>query len=161
MIGMMGVGKSALGSALAKRMSLAFADMDTLLTEAEGQSVSDIFHHKGEPYFRQKEAELLQKLLDTPPQVIATGGGVFTDPKNRERIQQSGTSIWLQLSIDNIVKNIADDTTRPLLQVADKKATLQALLTARSPAYAKADFVLGLDGLSKQEALHRLEEIVQ
>src|SRR6266704_5727301 len=77
LVGMMGVGKSTIGRRLSARLRLPFLDADTEIEAAAGMSIPDIFETQGEPYFRDGEARVIARLLDSGPAVVATGGGAF------------------------------------------------------------------------------------
>src|SRR5260221_9672699 len=77
LIGMMGAGKSTIGRRLAARLRLPFLDADIEIEAAAGMSIPDIFETHGEPHFRDGEARVIARLLDSGPAVIATGGGAF------------------------------------------------------------------------------------
>ena len=75
MIGMMGAGKTAVGMALARLLGVPFVDSDAEIEAAANQSVTELFEEFGEPFFREKEALVLARLLDGPAKVLSTGGG--------------------------------------------------------------------------------------
>src|SRR5262245_14377805 len=77
LIGLMGAGKTAVGRRLANRLDLPFVDADTEIEVAAGATVSEIFAEHGEVYFRQGERKVIARLLETGPQVLATGGGAY------------------------------------------------------------------------------------
>ena len=74
LVGLMGVGKSTVGKRLAQRLGLPFVDADNAIEEAAGMSIAEIFAQFGEPYFRDGERRVIQRLIDGRPKVIATGG---------------------------------------------------------------------------------------
>ena len=76
LVGLMGVGKSTVGKRLAQRLGLPFVDADNAIEEAAGMSIAEIFAQFGEPYFRDGERRVIQRLIDGRPKVIATGGRV-------------------------------------------------------------------------------------
>ncbi len=82
LIGMMGVGKSSIGRRLAARLGIPFVDADTEIEKAAGMSIADIFARHGEAEFRGGEARVIARLLEGGPQVLATGGGAFMNPKH-------------------------------------------------------------------------------
>ena len=77
LVGMMGVGKSSVGRRLAARLSIPFIDADSEIEKAAGMTIPEIFARHGEPYFRGGEARVIARLLESGPQVLATGGGAF------------------------------------------------------------------------------------
>jgi len=143
LIGMMGVGKSAVGRRLAARMNIPFVDADTEIEKAAGMSIADIFARHGEADFRGGEARVIARLLEGGPQVLATGGGAFINPDTRNAIRAKGISIWLSAEIDVLMRRISKRRNeRPLLQTADPAETLRRLLAEREPIYAQADLTV-------------------
>jgi 3-dehydroquinate synthase len=140
LVGMMGVGKSTIGRRLAARLRLPFFDADIEIEAAAGMSIPDIFLAHGEPYFRDGEARVIARLLNSGPAIIATGGGAFTErEETRQRIRDKAVSIWLKADVDVIMKRVKRRADRPLLQTEDPVATVSRLLEAREPVYQNAD----------------------
>jgi shikimate kinase len=139
LVGMMGAGKSSIGRKLAQRLNLPFVDADTEVERAAGMSISEIFAKHGEPYFRAGEARVIARLLDSGPQVLATGGGAFMHPQSREAIRAKGVSVWLKAEFDVLMKRIKRRNDRPMLHTDDPAGTLQLLIQERDPVYAEAD----------------------
>ncbi|MBR1236813.1 shikimate kinase [Bradyrhizobium sp. AUGA SZCCT0182] len=143
LVGMMGAGKSTIGRRLAARLRLPFFDADIEIEAAAGMSIPDIFAAHGELYFRDGEARVIARLLDSGPAVIATGGGAFTErEETRKRIADKAVSIWLKADIDVIMKRVKRRADRPLLQTEDPVATVARLLEAREPVYQGADLTI-------------------
>ena len=139
LVGMMGAGKSSIGRKLAQRLNLPFVDADTEIERAAGMSIIDIFIKHGEPYFRAGEARVIARLLDSGPQVLATGGGAFMHPQSREAIRAKGISVWLKAEYEVLMKRIRRRNDRPMLKTEDPGETLRGLLRERDPVYAEAD----------------------
>ena len=94
LIGYMGCGKSSLGRKIAKRAEMRFVDMDSVIEEREGASVSDIFHYAGEEYFREKEREIIEEMAAAEDDVVvSTGGGVPAWRDNMERMNTIGQAV--------------------------------------------------------------------
>src|SRR5271155_4731088 len=143
LVGMMGVGKSAVGRRLAGRPALPFFDADAKIEKSAGMSIADIFARKGEPYFRSGEARVIARLLESGPQVLATGGGAFMNADTQALIKLKGVSIWLNAEFDVLLRRHSKRRNdRPLLQTDDPAETLRALLAAREPTYALADLTV-------------------
>ena len=143
LVGMMGAGKSTIGRRLAARLRLPFTDADTEIEAAAGMSIPDIFETHGEPHFRDGEARVIARLLDSGPAVIATGGGAFMREETRNRIRDMAVSIWLKADVEIIMKRVKRRADRPLLQTEDPVATVSRLLEAREPVYRTADLTIG------------------
>jgi shikimate kinase len=143
LIGMMGVGKSSIGRRLGARLGIPFVDADAEIERAAGMSIADIFARHGEAAFRSGEARVIARLLNSGPQVLATGGGAVMDPATRALIQEKGVSIWLSAEFELLLRRISKrKAERPMLQTADPAATLRELLAAREPIYAQADLTV-------------------
>src|SRR5437773_9529729 len=87
LVGMMGVGKSTIGRRLAARLRLPFLDADIEIEAAAGMSIPDILETHGEPHFRDGEARMIARLIDSGPAMIATGGGAFMREVTHNRIR--------------------------------------------------------------------------
>jgi shikimate kinase len=142
LVGMMGAGKSTIGRRMAARLQLPFTDADAEIEIAHRMSIPEIFQRYGEPYFRDGEARVIARLLDSGPGVLATGGGSFMREETRQRIGDKAVSIWLKADTDVIMKRVKRRTDRPLLQTVDPVATVNRLLAEREPVYAKADLTI-------------------
>jgi shikimate kinase len=143
LIGMMGVGKSSIGRRLAARLGMPFVDADAEIEKAAGMSISDIFARHGEADFRSGEARVIARLLETGPQVLATGGGAFMSEGTRIAVKSKGVSIWLSAEFDLLMRRIAKRRNdRPMLQTEDPAETMRHLLRIREPVYALADLTV-------------------
>ncbi len=143
LVGMMGVGKSSIGRRLGARLGIPFVDADTEIEKAAGMSIADIFARHGEADFRSGEARVIARLLESGPQVLATGGGAVLNADTRAAIKAKGVSIWLTAEFDVLMRRISKrKNERPMLQTADPAATLRQLLAERAPAYAQADLTV-------------------
>jgi shikimate kinase len=157
LVGMMGAGKSSIGRRLALRLGIPFVDADAEIEKAAGMTISDIFAIRGETEFRTGEARVILRLLESGPQVLATGGGAFTNPDTRSAIGAKGISIWLKAEFDVLMKRIRRRHDRPLLKTDDPGATLRKLIEERDPVYALADLTV-----QSREVMHEkiVDEIV-
>lgn len=138
----MGAGKSAIGKALAERLGVAFLDSDAEIEAAANQSIAEIFEEFGEAFFREKEAQVIARLLCETPGVLSTGGGAYLRAENRETIGKHGVAMWLRADLDLLWSRVKHKDTRPLLRTPDPKATLADLARLREPEYAKAELVV-------------------
>jgi len=138
MVGMMGAGKTAVGTALARLIGVPFIDSDAQIVAAADQSIAEIFAQYGERFFREKESLVLSRLLEGPPVILSTGGGAWLRGENRAMVARAGLSVWLKADRALLWSRVRHKDTRPLLQVADPQAKLFELLDARTPSYQKA-----------------------
>src|SRR6476646_11642943 len=138
LVGLMGVGKSTVGRRLAKRLGVPFVDSDSAIEDAAGYTPAEIFERYGEQDFRDGERRLVARLIDGEVRVIATGGGVFVDPRTRELLNQRGITVWLDAPVDILAERTRRRDTRPLLKNGDPKGTLERLAGIERQAYAEA-----------------------
>lgn len=157
MVGMMGAGKTAVGRALASALRVPFLDSDHEIEEAAAMSIAEIFERDGEAFFRARETEVIQRLLDGAPCVLSTGGGAYLAERNRAAITTRGTAVWLDADLDLLWSRVKHRDTRPLLKTPDPFGTLKSLYEARVPIYAKADIaVKSQPGLTVQNMADRV-----
>jgi shikimate kinase len=142
LVGMMGAGKSSIGRRLGLRLGIPFVDADTEIEKAAGMNIPDIFAAHGEPDFRAGEARVIARLLESAPQVLATGGGAYMNADTRALIARKGISIWLKADYDVLMRRIRRRHDRPLLKTDDPGATLRKLIDVRYPIYALADLTV-------------------
>jgi shikimate kinase len=138
LVGMMGSGKTAVGKALALRLGVPFLDSDAEIERAAQATIPEIFARDGEPFFRDREAEVIGRLLGGPPAVISTGGGAFMAERNRQAIAAQGVSLWLDATLDVLWDRVRHKENRPLLRTANPRETLAALFEVRVPVYRLA-----------------------
>jgi shikimate kinase len=138
LVGLMGAGKSTVGRRLARRLGLPFIDTDTAIADAAGYSAAEVFERYGEADFRDGERRLVARLIDGEIRVIATGGGVFVDPRTRKLLNERAITIWLDAPVDILADRTSRRDTRPLLRNTDPKGTLERLAEERGPSYAEA-----------------------
>jgi shikimate kinase len=136
LVGMMGAGKSSIGRRLAARLGIPFVDADGEIESAAGMTIPEIFAKHGEPYFRAGEARVIARLLDSGPQVLATGGGAVMEQHTRDLIRNKGISVWLKADLDVLLKRTRRRNDRPLVE------KIKDLLPLREPVYAQSDIVV-------------------
>ncbi|ARE39125.1 Shikimate kinase I [Rhodovulum sp. P5] len=139
LVGLMGAGKTAVGTALARKLGVPFRDSDQEIVKAANMSIAEIFERDGEAFFRRKESQVLARLLTEGPCVLSTGGGAFLSEANRRIISEHGASVWLNADLDLLWNRVKHKNTRPLLRTPDPYATLHDLYHKRLPFYAMAD----------------------
>jgi shikimate kinase len=139
LVGLMGAGKTSVGRRLAEKLAIPFVDADHEIEAAAGKSIKEIFADHGEPYFREGERRVIQRLIGNGAQVLATGGGAYMNDETRQRIQESGISVWLKASLPILMKRVMKRQDRPLLQNENPEAVMRGLIDTRYPVYALAD----------------------
>src|SRR5438067_8559533 len=135
LVGMMGAGKSTIGRRLSARLRMPFVDADTEIEAAAGMSISDIFENHGERHFRDGEARVIARLLDSGPAVLATGGGAFMREETRSRIGAKAISVWLKADTDIIMRRLRRRADRQLLHTPDPEATIGRLHSEAERGY--------------------------
>ena len=138
LVGMMGSGKTAVGKSLAARLAVPFLDSDAEIERAAHASIAEIFARDGEAFFRDREAEVIGRLLQGDPAVISTGGGAFMAERNRRAIAARGVSLWLDATLEVLWDRVRHKDNRPLLRTADPRQTLAGLFDQRVPVYRLA-----------------------
>jgi shikimate kinase len=142
LVGLMGAGKSTIGRRLAQKLDLAFGDADAEIEQAAGKSVQDIFRDHGEASFREGERRVIARLLESGPQVLATGGGAFMNEETRNNISSRGIAVWLRADIELLMKRVRRRDNRPLLKTDNPEEVMQTLIDQRYPVYGRADIIV-------------------
>ncbi|UXU74683.1 MULTISPECIES: shikimate kinase [unclassified Paracoccus (in: a-proteobacteria)] len=138
LIGMMGAGKTAIGSELSRRLHRPFTDIDAEIERAAAMTIPEIFARDGEEFFRARESEILARVLQSGSGIVSTGGGAWMRPQNRETIDSHGLAVWLDCDLETLWQRVKGRPTRPLLQTPDPRGTLERLLNERRPVYELA-----------------------
>jgi shikimate kinase len=139
LIGPMGSGKTAVGRRLAALLGWEFIDSDAEIEKRTGVDIRYIFEKEGEARFRQRERDVIADLTALDGVVVATGGGVILDPANRERLAKTGTIVYLETTIDTLVRRTKASKARPLLLTGDDpRAVLERMMVVRRPLYETA-----------------------
>ena len=162
LVGYMGSGKSTVGRKAARAVEYTFLDTDVLIEKEEGMTIAKLFEEKGEAYFREKETEIIRRLLEEPKgNIIATGGGLPMKEGNAGLLKQLGTVIYLKSETETLVKRLSGDHVRPLLQNVNLREKIDTMLAIRGPVYeACADVVLQTDNMSFYEIICNIEKLL-
>jgi shikimate kinase len=153
LVGMMGAGKTTVGTALATRLGRRFVDSDELIEARTGRTVREIFETDGEPAYRVLETEAMVEALDDPaPLVIAAAGGVVLRPENREALERSGAFVvWLRADPSVLAGRVQVGDHRPLLD-GDPEGAMRRLLPQRQQWYEEvADVAIDTDGVPVEQ----------
>ncbi|MCJ7656896.1 MAG: shikimate kinase [Candidatus Atribacteria bacterium] len=154
--GFMGTGKSAAAKELARKLGMKFIDMDQIIEERQGTSISDIFDRYGENYFREKENELAKELSQKENMVIATGGGTLLSSDNARRLGQAGEIVCLYADSQTIYNRVKRKNDRPLLKGENVLGEIDHLLEERKKAYAKIKWKIDTTNLNIQEVTEKI-----
>ena len=156
-LGMMGSGKSSIGSLVAKKLRLDFIDIDKEIEKELGLSVSKIFEIKGEDYFRRFEENITLKLLKINSTVVSLGGGAFVNKVIRKEVLKNHISFWLNWNNEILLNRIKNSKKRPIAFNL-KENELIDLIKKRSNIYSKALYEIKCDKLSKNEIVKKILE---
>lgn len=160
LMGMMGCGKSYWGKELSRKTGLPQIDLDDLIIEQERASISEIFTHHGEAYFRRVESLYLREIDLGVTKIVSLGGGTPCYHDNMEYIKSKGKSVYLDVPIPVLVSRLRDKLIdRPLLQHKSAESLsvyLKEKLIEREPYYRQADVTLSFDNID----LKALEKIL-
>ena len=155
LVGMMGSGKSTIGSLLAEKLGLQFLDIDKLIEQEENSTISNIFEKKGENYFRKIEEKITIKMLESSDKVISLGGGAFINKNIQKVVLKNHISVWLKWKSSTLIKRIKDNKKRPLATSLNEKK-LKELIINRSIMYNKANLKIDCDNLNKNEIVDKI-----
>ncbi len=164
LVGLPGSGKSTLGKALADLLGCGFVDLDRYLEEHESQSITSIFNENGETRFRELESHYLRQLAqEEEAKIVATGGGTPCFHNNMDFMNEEGTTIYLDVSIEVLVNRVRlESAGRPLLAGKSEKQlllTLQDHLTKRKPYYCRATLSMSGEDLQTEQLFSALESL--
>ena len=162
LVGFMGCGKSTVGRQVAGELHFEFVDVDTLIEERAGISITEIFLTESEAVFRKMEREVIDGLSARKNLVIATGGGAIVDPENLTSLKKHALVICLWANAETIHKRTKHQSHRPLLQQADPLPTIRKMLAERELHYKQADVIVNTELRPQREVaaqvLHQFEE---
>lgn len=146
-----------MGRQLARRLGRDFYDSDHEIVERTGVPIPTIFEIEGEDGFRRRESQTIEALSELRNIVLATGGGVVLDPENRRVLHDTGWVVYLNVPPLMLYQRTRNDRNRPLLQVEDPLARLEALHAQRDPLYREtAHWVVEGGQLQATGVVHHL-----
>ena len=166
LVGYAGSGKSSLAKRLAKALGVGYVDTDTLVEQSVGATIADIFHYEGEEYFRRAEREVLDRLVaEGYDGIVATGGGLPAWEDNMERLNNIGTTIYLQRSPEQILSRLSayGREKRPMFRGKSDEELLQFMhehLAQREPYYIKSRIVVDCNTMSDADVVNYIIERV-
>ena len=150
LLGMMGSGKSSIGGLVSRKLNIPFIDIDNLIENYAGMSITKIFKNNGENYFRNLEEKITLKSLKTKKSIIALGGGGFINDKIRKDVLSNHLSFWLDWDESILLNRIKNSKKRPLaFKSTDEE--LKEIIRKRTKIYSKAQYKINCNKLTKSE----------
>jgi len=165
LVGYMGAGKSSVGELLANKMNYRLIDTDSWIENRCCKTVSDIFNDSGEDYFRSKEKECLEFLIDKDDIVVATGGGLPCSNDLMDLMNEMGEVVYLQASITTLKNRLFSNSHfRPLIEGFKSEDELerfiQLQLAVREPVYNLSKYVIEVDNLKTIEVVSTIHSML-
>jgi XRE family aerobic/anaerobic benzoate catabolism transcriptional regulator len=160
LIGLRGAGKSTLGAMLAHRLEVPFLELDRLIEQESGVSLSVIFDLYGQSGFRRLERRVLDQVIERYPRfVLATGGSLVSEPATFERLLTMCFTVWLRATPEEHMQRvIAQGDMRPMADNRESMSDLRRILDVREPLYRKADATINTSGCSTGETVELLAQ---
>ena len=157
LIGFMGMGKTAVGKALAERLGKEFIELDALIEQKAEKTIPEIFKQDGEVIFRELEIQAAKEVSQRKNVVIACGGGIVLNKINIDRLKKGCLIVCLTASPRVILKRTSGDENRPLLKVVDRTSEIERLLKFRKPFYERAaDITINTSRLSIDSVVEQI-----
>ena len=161
LIGMRGAGKSTLGARLARTMDVPFFELDQEIERIAGMSLAALIEMYGQAAYRRYESQALHALLDSQPEfVVATGGGIVSEPDTYELLLHQCFTVWIRATPEEHMQRVIEQgDLRPMAGSARAMDDLRRILKERTPLYARADATVNTSGVSEGVALKQLLEL--
>ena len=160
LIGMMGSGKSIIGSLLSEHLNLEFNDVDKTIEKEAGFKISEIFKKEGENYFRKLEEKVTLQLLKSQNTIVSLGGGGFINKNIRNQVLKNHLSFWLNWDNSSIIKRIHKNKKRPIAFNASEN-DLKELIIERSKIYSEANFKINCENLTKNMIINQIIDLYE
>ena len=154
--GFMGSGKSTVGKSLSGLLGYPFVDLDELIVQREHRPIAEIFATDGEPYFRDCESAVLQKMSAHQDAIYATGGGLVVRDVNRRQMASLGKVVYLKTSWPVLKQRLQQSVERPLINSSKDWDNVKDLLSQRQKYYEQADLIVDTDGLTPLQIAQKI-----
>ena len=160
LIGLRGAGKSTLGAALARKLGVAFIELDREIEREAGTGLSEIFLLYGQQGYRRYERRCLEKALEAHARcVIATGGSIVSEPGTYDLLLSTCFTVWLKAAPEeHMARVVAQGDTRPMAGNAQAMEDLRRILHGRGMLYAQADAVVDTAAHTVEQSLRTLKK---
>lgn len=161
LVGYRASGKSTVGKRVAEMLGWEFVDADQALEADGGRTIADLFRVEGEPFFREQEARMVDRLAGVPRTVLATGGGAVLRPENRQALKRSGMVVWLDADVEELARRLGEDAGgRPSLTGRGLVEEVGAVMAERAALYGEvADAIVDTRGLGTEEVAGEIVRI--
>jgi shikimate kinase len=153
LVGFMGSGKTTVGQELSRLLGWPLRDLDQWLEEENGLTIAALFRQRGEAWFRDEERRIARLALALDRQVLAAGGGAFAEAGTREILAREAFTVWLRCELDEILRRVPADGSRPL---AGSRETMRRLLDQREPSYRLADLTVDTTHAAPSQVAQRI-----
>jgi XRE family aerobic/anaerobic benzoate catabolism transcriptional regulator len=162
LLGLRGAGKSTLGARLAEALRVPFVELDREVEKEAGAELGEVFAMYGQDAFRRFERRALERVLAEHPQaVIATGGGLVTDPGTYELVLERCRCIWLKAAPDEHMSRVmAQGDMRPFKGRSAALDEIRKLLADRERLYGRANAVVDTSGRTVRQSLADLRRVI-
>lgn len=158
LLGLSGAGKSTVGPRLAGTLDLPWIDTDAEISREAGQTIPEIFSKEGEPGFRKRESQILEKISLGPSSVVSCGGGILQEEANRIRIASTGLRIYLKSDPSILAARLRRGHARPLLSGPSAEAALTRQLAERGPWYEESEIQIDVSGQTPDEVAKMIRQ---
>lgn len=159
-LGMMGSGKSSIGSIVSKKLDLDFFDIDQEIENDFGMKIFKIFEEKGEDFFRTIEEKITLNILKKKKCVISLGGGAFLNKNIKKEVLENHISFWLNWDMKTLISRIKNSKKRPIAFSASKNKLIE-IIKNRSIVYSKALYKIDCENFTKNEIAKKIIDIYE
>lgn len=162
LLGLRGAGKTTVGRGLARRLKWPFLELDTRIAERAGMALGELFSLYGEEYYRELERTTLSEVLAEPgPRVIATGGGLVTEPETWSLLRRHALTVWLKARPSEYWTRVMRQGDRRPTTYPQAREALRELVTRRDPLYRQADVTIDTSGLTVADTVRRVLDAIE
>jgi XRE family aerobic/anaerobic benzoate catabolism transcriptional regulator len=163
LIGLRGAGKSTLGRLCAAQLGMPFIELNKEIEDKAGLSIAEVFALYGQEGYRRLEHNAFASIVARPgDMILATAGGIVAEPVTFELLLSTFFTIWIKSSPREHMSRVRNQgDLRPMANDRAAMAELETILSSREPLYARANAVIDTSGLSVQQSLERLLNVIR